>query len=317
MIEMQRPEIKCVEVNADTFYARFEVEPLERGFGITLGNSLRRILLSSLPGYAIDTIKIDGVAHEFTTVPGVTETVTDLILNFKQVCLKSDDMDQKHLSIKAKGPCEVLAGDIITDSSISVVNKDLHIAYLDDGAELNVEMTAIKGRGYREGNRANYEDGEIAINAIPIDSIFTPVKKVNFQIDKTRVGQKADYDKLTMEIWTNGVIEPYQALSMAAKILNEHLEMFIDLSEIAKTMSIMSQKELSKKDKLLETPIEELDLSVRSYNCLKRAGIHTVADIVNKTEQEMIKVRNLGKKSLEEVINKIHELGLDFKQKED
>ena len=234
MIEMQRPEIKCVNVDADTFYARFEVEPLERGFGITLGNSLRRILLSSLPGYAIDTIKIDGIAHEFSTIPGVTENVTDLILNLKQVCLKSDDRDDKELSIKAKGPCEVLAGDIITDSTLSVVNKDLHIAYLDDDAELNIEMTAIKGRGYREGSRANYED--LPANVLPIDSIFTPVKKVNFQIEKTRVGQRADYDKLTMDIWTNGVIEPYQALSMAARILNEHLEMFIDLSEIAKTM---------------------------------------------------------------------------------
>ena len=315
MIEMQRPEIKCVNVDADTFYARFEVEPLERGFGITLGNSLRRILLSSLPGYAIDTIKIDGIAHEFSTIPGVTENVTDLILNLKQVCLKSDDRDDKELSIKAKGPCEVLAGDIITDSTLSVVNKDLHIAYLDDDAELNIEMTAIKGRGYREGSRANYED--LPANVLPIDSIFTPVKKVNFQIEKTRVGQRADYDKLTMDIWTNGVIEPYQALSMAAKILNEHLEMFIDLSEIAKTMSIMSQKELSLKDKLLETPIEELEFSVRSYNCLKRAGIHTVADVVSKTEQDMMKVRNLGKKSLDEVVKKIADLGLEFKSKED
>ncbi len=317
MIEMQRPEIKCVNVDADTFYARFEVEPLERGFGITLGNSLRRILLSSLPGYAIDTIKVEGIAHEFSTIPGVTENVTDLILNLKQVCLKSDDRDLKELSIKAKGPCEVLAGDIVTDSTISVVNKDLHIAYLDDDAVLNIDMTAIKGRGYRAGDRNNYDENELPANALPIDSIFTPVKKVNFQIDKTRVGQNADYDKLTMDIWTNGVIEPYQALSMAAKILNEHLEMFIDLSEIAKTMSIMSQKELSLKDKLLETPIEELEFSVRSYNCLKRAGIHTVADIVSKTEQDMIKVRNLGKKSLDEVMNKITDLGLEFKSKED
>ena len=315
MIEMQRPEIKCVNVDADTFYARFEVEPLERGFGITLGNSLRRILLSSLPGYAIDTIKIDGIAHEFSTVPGVTENVTDLILNLKQVSLKSDDRDQKELSIRAKGPCEVTAADIVTDSSITVVNKDLHIAYVDENSELNIDMTAIKGRGYREGTRANYED--LSLNALPIDSIFTPVKKVNFQIEKTRVGQRADYDKLTMDIWTNGVIEPYQALSMAAKILNEHLEMFIDLSEIAKTMSIMSQKELSMKDKLLETPIEDLEFSVRSYNCLKRAGIHTVADVVSKTEQDMMKVRNLGKKSLDEVVKKIADLGLEFKSKED
>lgn len=315
MIEMQRPEIKCVEVDVDTYYARFEVQPLERGFGITLGNSLRRILLSSLPGYAINTIKIDGVTHEFSTIPGVTEDVTDIILNLKQVCLKSNDMEEKALSIKMKGPCEVKASDIVTDSTISVVNEDLHIAYLDEGSELNIEMTAIKGRGYIEGNRA--KEPTSSVNIIPIDCLFTPVRKVNFEVGKTRVGQNADYDSLVMEIWTNGVIEPYQALSMAAKILNEHLDLFIDLSEIAKTMSIMSQKELSMKDKLLETPIEDLELSVRSYNCLKRAGIHTVADIVNKSEQDMIKVRNLGKKSLDEVINKVAELGLEFKNKED
>ena len=315
MIEMQRPEIKCVKVDVDTYYAKFEVEPLERGFGITLGNSLRRILLSSLPGYAIDTVKIKGVNHEFTTIPGVTEDVTDIILNLKQVCLKSADMDQKNISIKVKGPCEVKAADIVTDGTIEVVNKDLHIAYVDENSELDIEMTAVKGRGYEAGDRATHPTG--SLNILPIDSIFTPVKKVNFSIEKTRVGQRADYDKLTLEIWTNGVIEPYEALSMAAKILNEHLEMFIDLSEIAKTMSIMSQKELSMKDKLLETPIEELEFSVRSYNCLKRAGINVVADIVSKTEQDMIKVRNLGKKSLDEVISKVKDLGLEFKNKED
>lgn len=315
MIEMQRPEIKCVKVDVDTYYAKFEVEPLERGFGITLGNSLRRILLSSLPGYAIDTVKIKGVNHEFTTIPGVTEDVTDIILNLKQVCLKSADMDQKNISIKVKGPCEVTAADIVTDGTIEVVNKDLHIAYVDENSELDIEMTAVKGRGYEAGDRATHPTE--SLNILPIDAIFTPVKKVNFSIEKTRVGQRADYDKLTLEIWTNGVIEPYEALSMAAKILNEHLEMFIDLSEIAKTMSIMSQKELSMKDKLLETPIEELEFSVRSYNCLKRAGINVVADIVSKTEQDMIKVRNLGKKSLDEVISKVKDLGLEFKNKED
>ncbi len=317
MIEMQRPEIKCVEVDVDTYYARFEVEPLERGFGITLGNSLRRILLSSLPGYAINTIKIDKITHEFSTIPGVTEDVTDLILNLKQVCIKSDlsSDETKELYIKAIGPCEVKAGDIITDSTSEIINKDLHIAYVDEGSELNIDMTAIKGRGYMVADRANITSK--TVNVLPIDSIFTPVKKVNFTVGKTRVGGKTDYDSLVLEIWTNGVIEPYQALSMAARILNEHLEMFIDLSEIAKTMSIMSQKELSLKDKLLETPVEDLELSVRSYNCLKRAGIHSVADIVCKTEQDMIKVRNLGKKSLEEVINKVAELGLEFKKPED
>ena len=311
MLEMERPEIKCVEVDADTYYAKFEVEPLERGYGITLGNSLRRILLSSLPGYAISTIKIDGVAHEFTTIPGVTEDVTNLILNLKQVCLKSDDMEQKNIQIKAVGPCEVKAGDIICDSTIEVVNKDLHLAYVEEGSGLNIEMTAIKGRGYIPSYKNKLEDQPV--NTIAIDSLFSPVKKANFNVEKTRVGQETDYDKLTIEIWTNGVLEPYQALSLAAKILNEHLEMFIDLSDIAKNMSIMSQKEMSEKDKMLETKIEELELSVRSFNCLKRAGLLTIADIVEKSEQEMMKVRNLGKKSLEEVINKVHSLGLEFK----
>lgn len=313
MIEIQRPEIKCVEVDVDSYYARFEVEPLERGFGITLGNSLRRILLSSLPGYALNSIKIDGVAHEFVSIPGVTEDVTDIILNLKQVCLKSFDSDEKDLSIKAVGPCEVKAKDIITDSTSSIVNGDLHIAYVDEGSTLNIDMTAIKGRGYIVADRANVT----ALNILPIDSIFTPVRKCNFTVGKTRVGKSADYDSLIIEIWTNGVIEPFQALSMAAKILNEHLDLFIDLSEIAKTMSIMSHKEISKRDRLLETLIEDLEFSVRSYNCLKRAGMNTIADIIFKTEHDMIKVRNLGKKSLDEVIKKVADLGLEFKKSDD
>ncbi len=311
MLEMERPEIKCVELNPDTYYAKFEVGPLERGFGITLGNSLRRILLSSLPGYAICDIKIDGVAHEFTTIQGVTEDVTDVILNLKQVCIKSLDMDNKELKIDVKGPCQVTAGDIITDSTVEIVNKDLHIAYVEDGATLHIEMNAKKGRGYVPAEKNKYD--ELPVNVIPIDSIFTPVVKANFSVEKARVGQEIDYDKLTLEIWTNGVLEPYQALSLAAKILNEHLEMFIDLSDIARNMSIMSQKELSEKDKLMEMTIEELELSVRSYNCLKRAGLTTVADIVAKRENEMMQVRNLGKKSLEEVISKVKDLGLEFK----
>ena len=316
MLEMKRPDIKCVEIDVDTYYAKFVVEPLERGFGITLGNSLRRILLSSLPGYAINTLKIDKVAHEFSTIPGVSEDVTNIILNLKEVCLKSLDTDVKELKISKKGPCEVTAADIITDGTIEVINPDLHIAYLDEGGVLDVEMTAIKGRGYIPGDKNRDENGG-AINTLPIDSIFTPVRKANFTVDKTRVGQEIDFDKLTLEIWTNGVIEPYEALSMAARILNEHLEMFIDLSEIAKNMSIMSQKELSEKDKMLETPIEELEFSVRSYNCLKRAGIHTVADILSRTEHDMMKVRNLGKKSLDEVAAKVHSLGLSFKKPEE
>ena len=316
MLEMKRPEINCVEIDVDTYYAKFTVEPLERGFGITLGNSLRRILLSSLPGYAINTLKIDKVAHEFSTIPGVSEDVTNIILNLKEVCLKSNDMDVKELKISKKGPCEVTAADIITDGTIEVINPELHIAYLDEDGELDIEMTAIKGRGYISGDKNRDENGG-AINTLPIDSIFTPVRKANFIVDKTRVGQEIDFDKLTLEIWTNGVIEPYEALSMAARILNEHLEMFIDLSDIAKNMSIMSQKELSEKDKMLETPIEELEFSVRSYNCLKRAGIHTVADILSRTEHDMMKVRNLGKKSLDEVVAKVASLGLSFKKPEE
>ena len=316
MLEMKRPEIECVEVDVDTYYAKFTVEPLERGFGITLGNSLRRILLSSLPGYAINTLKIDKVAHEFSTIPGVSEDVTNIILNLKEVCLKSHDTDVKSLKISKVGPCEVTAADIITDGTIEVVNPDLHIAYLDEGGVLEAEMTATKGRGYIPGDKNRDEAGG-AINTLPIDSIFTPVRKANFIVEKTRVGQEIDYDKLTLEIWTNGVIEPYEALSMAARILNEHLEMFIDLSDIAKNMSIMSQKQLSEKDRTLETPIEELEFSVRSYNCLKRAGIHTVADIVSRTEHDMMKVRNLGKKSLDEVIAKVASLGLSFKKPEE
>ena len=311
MVEMKRPNINCVEIDVDTYYARFEVEPLERGFGITLGNSLRRILLSSLPGYAINTVKIANVAHEFSTITGVTEDVTDLMLNLKQVCIKAEGEDMKELKIDVKGPCEVTAADIIGDSTVEIINKDLHIAYVDEGGEFKADMTAIRGRGYTPGNVNKAESG--VVNTLPIDSIFTPVKKANFTVEKTRVGQDIDYDKLTLEIWTNGVIEPYEALSMAARILDEHLELFIDLSEIAKNMSIMSQKELSERDKMLETAIEELEFSVRSYNCLKRAGIHTVGDIVARTEHDMMKVRNLGKKSLDEVINKVKSLGLQFK----
>lgn len=318
MLEMKRPEIKCVSIDADTYYARFEVEPLERGFGITLGNSLRRILLSSLPGYAINTLKIDGVSHEFSTIKGVSEDVTSLILNIKDVCLKAlnpEDTDMKELKISKKGPCEVTAADIITDGTLEVVNKDLHLAYIDEDAELNIDFTAIKGRGYISGDKNKAESDIIGI--LPIDSLFTPVRKANFEIEKTRIGGELNYEKLTLDIWTNGVIEPFEALSMAARILNEHLEMFIDLSDIAKNMSIMSQKEMSEKDKMLETPIEELEFSVRSYNCLKRAGIHTVADILSRTEHDMMKVRNLGKKSLDEVVAKVASLGLSFKKPEE
>lgn len=315
MLEMKRPEINCVEINADTYYAKFEAEPLERGFGITLGNSLRRILLSSLPGYAINTVRIDGVSHEFSTIQGVSEDVTNILLNLKGVCLKSNDMDVKELKISKKGPCEITAADIETDGTIEVVNPDLHIAYVDEDGEFNAVLTAEKGIGYTPGDVNKAASG--VVNTLPIDSIYTPVRQANFTVEKTRVGQQTDYDKLTLEIWTNGVIEPFEALSMAARILNEHLEMFIDLSDIAKNMSIMSQKESSKKDKMLDTPIDDLQLSVRSYNCLKRAGIDTVADIISRTEHDMMKVRNLGKKSLDEVVAKVKSLGLSFKSSEE
>ena len=313
MLEMQRPDIKCVEVNADTFYARFEIAPLERGFGITLGNSLRRILLSSLPGYAINSVKLPGVTHEFSTITGVTEDVTEIVLNLKEICIKCDDLDQKQMHIKAIGPCEITGKDIITDGTCSIINEDKHIAYVEEGTTLDIDLTAIRGRGYTIADRANVEE----LNVLPIDAIFTPVKKVNFTVDKTRVGKSADYDKLTMEIWTNGVIEPFEALSMSAKVLYEHLDLFIDLSDIAKNMSIMAQKEISKRDQLLDSPIEELEFTVRSYNCLKRAGMHTIGDIIQKTQNDMIKVRNLGKKSLDEVIKKVTDLGLEFKKEEE
>lgn len=315
MLEMKRPEINCVAIDADTYYAKFEAEPLERGFGITLGNSLRRILLSSLPGYAINTVRIDGVSHEFSTIQGVSEDVTNILLNLKGVCLKSNDMDVKELKISKKGPCEITAADIETDGTIEVVNPDLHIAYVDEDGEFNAVLTAEKGIGYTPGD-VNKAASNV-VNTLPIDSIYTPVRQANFTVEKTRVGQQTDYDKLTLEIWTNGVIEPFEALSMAARILNEHLEMFIDLSDIAKNMSIMSQKESSKKDKMLDTPIDDLQLSVRSYNCLKRAGIDTVADIISRTEHDMMKVRNLGKKSLDEVVAKVKSLGLSFKSSEE
>lgn len=317
MLEMERPNIVCKEANDETNYAKFVIEPLERGFAITLGNSLRRILLSSLPGFAISTIKIDGVLHEFSTIPNVTEDVTDMILNLKQVNLVSedDDFNGATVNIKAVGPCEVKAGDIIADSSIKILNPDLHIAYVDNGGTLNIEMTVTKGRGYIPANKNKSANQPIGV--LPIDSIYTPVTKVNYVVENTRIGDRTDYEKLTLEVWTNGTFKAYEALSLAAKVLNEHLNMFMDLSEIARKVSIMAQKEDDGKNKILDMTIEELDLSVRSYNCLKRAGILTVSEIISRTEQDMIKVRNLGKKSMEEVINKVHSLGLSFKINED
>ncbi len=310
MIEFEKPNIECVEANEEENYAKFVCEPLERGYGMTIGNSLRRILLSSLPGAAITSVKIAGVVHEFSTVPGVVEDVPEIIVNLKGVRLKYTDNEEKIIKIDFKGEGEVTAGDIITDSSIEVLNKDLHIATVAEDGHLEIEMTVDRGRGYNVADK-NKKPNQ-AIDVLPIDSIYTPVKKVNYSVENTRVGQTVDYDKLTIEVWTDGSLKPYEALSLAAKVMTGHLDLFIDLSETAKNTQVMVEKEESKKEKVLEMPIEELELSVRSYNCLKRAGISTVEDLANKSEGEMMKVRNLGKKSLDEVTNKLRSLGLNF-----
>ena len=315
MIEFEKPNIKCLDVDNEKNYAKFVCEPLERGYGITIGNSLRRILLSSLPGCAITSVKIDGVLHEFSTIPNVVEDVPEIIINLKTVSLKMDKNEEKTLRIDFKGPGEVKAGDIITDGTVEVLNPDLHIATVSEGGHLVMEMTADMGRGYNNAEKNKKQDQVLGV--LPIDSIYTPVKKVNYSVENTRVGQMVDYDKLTIEVWTNGSLTPDEALSLAAKVMTGHLELFIDLSETTKNTQIMVEKEESKKEKVLEMSIEDLELSVRSFNCLKRAGISTVEDLTNKTEAEMMKVRNLGKKSLDEVTNKLHILGLDFAKEED
>lgn len=315
MIEFEKPNIECLEVNDIENYAKFVCEPLERGYGMTIGNSLRRILLSSLPGAAITSVKIEGVVHEFSTIPDVVEDVPEIIVNLKSVRLRMHDNEERTIRIDFKGEGEVKAGDIITDSDVEVLNPDLHIATVAKGGHLQMEMTVDRGRGYNVAEK-NKKPNQ-AIDVLPIDSIFTPVKKVNYSIENTRVGQTVDYDKLTIEVWTDGSLKPYEALSLAAKVMTGHLELFIDLSETAKNTQVMVEKEESKKGRVLEMPIEELELSVRSYNCLKRAGIATVEDLANKSEADMMKVRNLGKKSLDEVINKLHSLGLDFKYEEE
>ncbi len=315
MIEFERPNIKCLEIDNETNYAKFVCEPLERGYGVTIGNSLRRILLSSLPGAAITSVKIEGVVHEFSTIPNVVEDVPEIIVNLKMVRLKLHENEEKTIRIDVKGEGEVKAGDIITDSSVEVLNPDLHIATLSEGAHLQMEMTVDMGRGYNSAEKNKKENQPLGV--LPIDSIYTPVKKVNYAVENTRVGQNIDYDKLTIELWTDGSLAPYEALSLAAKVMTGHLELFIDLSETAKNTQVMIEKEENKKEKVLEMSIEDLELSVRSFNCLKRAGISTVEDITNMTEPEMMKVRNLGKKSLDEVTAKLHSLGLDFAREED
>lgn len=315
MIEIEKPKIECVEISEDNTYGKFVVEPLERGYGTTLGNSLRRVLLSSLPGVAVNSIKIDGVLHEFSTVPGVVEDVTEIILNVKGLSAKLHSEGQKIVYIDAEGEGPITAGDIKADSDVEILNPDMHIATLNGDSRFYMELVLNKSRGYVPAEK-NKQAGQ-PIGIIPVDSIYTPVKKVNYTVENTRVGQVTDYDKLTLEVWTDGSIKADEAISLGAKILSEHLNLFIDLSDQAKHTEIMVEKEETKKEKVLEMTIEELDLSVRSYNCLKRAGINTVEDLTNKTEDDMMKVRNLGRKSLEEVLQKLSALGLSLAPSED
>ena len=315
MIEFEKPNIECLEVDNANNYAKFVCEPLERGYGVTIGNSLRRILLSSLTGCAITSVKIEGVLHEFSSIPNVVEDVPEIIVNLKSVRLKFDENKEKVLRINFKGEGEVTAGDIVTDGTVEILNPDLHIATVSEGGQLVMEMTADMGRGYTPSDKNKKPNQDISV--LPIDSIYTPVTKVNYQVKNTRVGQMVDFDKLIIEVWTDGSLKADEALSLAAKVMTSHLNLFIDLSEATKNTQVMIEKEESQKVKVLETSIEELELSVRSYNCLKRAGITTVEDLANKTEADMMKVRNLGKKSLDEVTNKLHDLGLDFIHEEE
>ena len=318
MIEIDKPNIEIVDLSTQgsRSVGRFIVEPLERGFGTTLGNSMRRVLLSSLPGYAITSVKIDGVQHEFSTIPHVKEDVTEIVLNLKNVILKIHDEEPKTLYINAKGEGEITAGDIQHDGSVEILNPELHLAYLDDGADVVMELTADNGRGYVPCDR-NKQIMELPIGTIAIDSIYTPVLKVNYTVENTRVGQQTDFDKLILDVETDGTIPADEAVSLAAKILNEHLNLFVDLSEEMGNAEIMVEKDDDGKEKVLEMTIEELDLSVRSFNCLKRAGINTEGDLIGKSEDDMMKVRNLGRKSLDEVIGKLASLGFKLSKEED
>ncbi len=318
MIEIDKPNIEIVDLSTQgsRSVGKFAVEPLERGFGTTLGNGMRRVLLSSLPGYAITSVKIDGVLHEFSTIPHVKEDVTEIVLNLKNVILKIHDDAAKTLYIKASGQGEITAGDIEHSSDVEILNPELHIAYLDEGAEVIMELTADGGRGYVPCDR-NKQIMDLPIGTIAIDSIYTPVLKVNYTVENTRVGQQTDLDKLILDVETDGTIPADEAVSLAAKILNDHLKLFVDLSEEVSNKEIMVEKDDDGKEKVLEMTIEELDLSVRSFNCLKRAGINTVEDLIGKSEEDMMKVRNLGRKSLDEVIAKLSSLGFGLSHEED
>ena len=315
MIEIEKPTIECLYSNDDPNYGKFVVEPLERGYGTTLGNSLRRILLSSLPGVAVTSVKIDGILHEFSTIPGVKEDVTEIILNLKKLAIKMTGENEKRVIINEVGPKEVTAADIRGDADIEIFNPDLHIATLDDNTTLVMEINLARGRGYVPAE--NNKDESTPISVIPTDSIYTPVRKCNFTVENTRVGQVTDYDKLILEIWTDGSVTPREGVSIGAKIMQEHLNLFVGLDDSAEGMEIMVEKEENQKEKALEMTIEELELSVRSFNCLKRAAINTVEELTQKSEEDMMKVRNLGKKSLDEVKNKLEELGLSLRQSDE
>ena len=319
MFDFEKPKIEIAEISEDKTYGRFVVEPLERGYGTTLGNSLRRIMLSSLPGAAVSQVKIDGVLHEFSSIPGVKEDVTEIIMNIKNLAIRNNSStnEPKVAYIEFEGEGVVTAADIQVDSDIEILNPELEIAHLNGGADskLYMELTITNGRGYVGAEKNKNEDTPIGVLAV--DSIYTPVERVNLTVENTRVGQVTDYDKLTLDVFTNGTLEPDEAVSLAAKVLSEHLNLFIDLSEAAQQVDVMVEKENDAQEKVLEMNIDELELSVRSYNCLKRAGINTVGDIISKTEVEVMRVRNLGKKSLDEVMNKIAELGLEFKNKDE
>ncbi len=315
MIEIEKPTIECIYSNEDPNYGKFVVEPLERGYGTTLGNSMRRILLSSLPGVAVTSVKIDGVLHEFSTIPGVKEDVTEIILNLKKLTVKLNNENAKKVLINAIGPKEVTAADILGDADVEIINPDLHIATLEENATLIMEINLATGRGYVPSEMNKNENTPISV--IPTDSIYTPVRKCNFTVENTRVGQVTDYDKLILELWTDGSISPSEGVSIGAKIMQEHLGLFVGLTDAAGGLEIMVEKEENQKEKALEMTIEELELSVRSFNCLKRAAINTVEELTNRSEEDMMKVRNLGKKSLDEVKHKLDELGLSLKQSDE
>ncbi len=314
MIAIEKAHIDCAELSQDGTYGKFIIEPLERGFGNTLGNALRRVLLSSLPGVAVTTIKIEGIQHEFSTVPGVTEDVSEIILNLKALSAKLYSDQMKTVTIDVKGPCEVKAKDIVVDDELEFVDPEAHIATLNEDAHLQMTLTVDSGRGYVSADKNKYPN--MPIGVIPIDSIFTPIKKVNYSVSDTRVGQITDYDKLTLEVWTDGSVQPDEAISLAAKILTEHLTLFVGLTEQVTTIAFTDQED-DKKEKVLEMTIEELDLSVRAYNCLKRAGINTISELVQRNQEDMMKVRNLGRKSLEEVEQKLEVLGLSLRPSEE